>query len=118
MGVGSGGGLVAVGVSVGGGVCEGVSVGPKVGEAVAVAVFVAVGRGVGELVEVATSGGESVFVAVGLEGSVETAASSALAVSVTPAAWRASPGRLTKVPSTETSRTTRKRSPTQPTPSI
>lgn len=119
MGVGSGGGLVAVGVSVGGGVFDGVSVGPAVGEAVAVAVFVAVARGVGELVEVDTIGGRSVLVGEGGNVAVtKEVASPAGVVSSIPAAWLTSSGRSTSVPNAENRRTTRKRSPTQPMPSI
>ena len=120
MGVGSGGGLVAVGVSVGSGVLEGVGVGPRVGDAVAVAVFVAVAGGVGDEVAVAIIGGDNVLVG---DGGAVVIMMSAIAVVVAPgpafssAAWLTSSGRLANMPNADSTRTTRKSSPTQPMPS-
>jgi hypothetical protein len=120
-GVGSGGGLVgvgvfvAVGVSVGGSVFVGVAVGPAVGVAVAVAVLVAVANGVGDSVAVETMGGNRVSVGA---GSVGVSVSIGVADAVFPAAWLISSGLLVNRPSADSSRTIRNRKPTQPIPSI
>lgn len=122
MGVGRGGGFVAVGVFVGGNVFVGVGVGPGVDVTVAVAVFVAVGGEVGELVVVATMGGNNVFVgeSVGDGVSVDccTNASPGASPLSCSAAWLTSSGRVENMPNAESSRTTRNRMPTHPTPSI
>lgn len=120
--MGKGGGFVAVGVFVGGNVFVGVGVGPGVAVAVAVAVLVAVGGEVGELVAVATMGGNSVFVGEGDGEGVPvdccTNASPGASPLSCPAAWLTSSGRLENMPKAESSRTTRNRMPTHPTPSI
>lgn len=120
IGVGKGGGFVAVGVSVGGKVFVGVGDGPRVDVAVAVAVLVAVGGDVGELVAVDTMGGDNVLVGEGEGVSVacSTMASAGVSAPSCSAAWLTSSGRLENMPSADSSRTTRKRMPTQPTPSI
>lgn len=120
MGVGNGGGLVAVGVSVGGGVFEGVGVGPVVGDAVAVAVLVAVGSGVGELVDVATIGGSSVLVADGVTAAVSVDSTSRLAPALfsAPAWLTCSCESLANIPDADSNRMTSNRSPAQPMPSI